>query len=263
MEHQAMKQFDPATATPERPVIGLHDEYPAGYRDPPHAHDRAQLLYASAGVMSVTVERTTFVVPPQRAVWVPSSMLHDVSCRGPVSLRTLYIDEAATQTQDWTCRVIEISDFLKALILEIARFEGSDEVTRREIRIAELIIDELKHMPEAPFSAAMPTDPRLQRVCRQLIEDPSLKLTLDDLARHAGMGRRTFTRLFRAETGVGVGAWRQQVRLMEALSMLSLGTPVTTVAYHVGYESPSAFTSLFHRFFGVPPSHYLHRPTRD
>jgi AraC-like DNA-binding protein len=50
--------------------------------------------------------------------------------------------------------------------------------------------------------------------------------------------------------------WRQQVRLMAALSMLGEGKPVTTIAYDVGYESPSSFTAMFHRILGVPPSHY-------
>ena len=79
---------------------------------------------------------------------------------------------------------------------------------------------------------------------------------LDDWASLAGMGRRTFTRAFRQETGMGVAMWRQQVRLMEALSLLGMGQSVTTVAFDVGYESPSAFTAMFHRAFGVPPTSY-------
>ena len=71
------------------------------------------------------------------------------------------------------------------------------------------------------------------------------------------MGRRTFTRTFRKETGMSFATWRQTVRLMEALSRLATGDPVTTVALDVGYSSPSAFTAMFRRAFGVPPTHYL------
>ena len=38
------------------------------------------------------------------------------------------------------------------------------------------------------------------------------------------MGRRTFTRAFRGETGMSFAAWRQQVRLIEALSLLATGS---------------------------------------
>jgi AraC-like DNA-binding protein len=44
---------------------------------------------------------------------------------------------------------------------------------------------------------------------------------------------------------------------MEALSRLAVGQPVTTVAYDVGYNSPSAFTAMFRRAFGQAPTQYL------
>ena len=81
-----------------RPIIALDDEYAPGFVDPMHFHDRTQILYASSGVMSVRTDKSTSVVPPQRAVWIPAGMMHEVSCRGAVSLRTLYID--ATQGRD-------------------------------------------------------------------------------------------------------------------------------------------------------------------
>ena len=70
------------------------------------------------------------------------------------------------------------------------------------------------------------------------------------------MGRRTFTRSFKKEAGMGVAVWRQQARLMHALSLLSSGESITKVALEVGYDSPSAFTAMFHRAFGVPPSQF-------
>ncbi|MNL62233.1 HTH-type transcriptional activator RhaR [compost metagenome] len=47
---------------------------------------------------------------------------------------------------------------------------------------------------------------------------------------------------------------------MHALSLLHAGHSVTSIAYGIGYESVSAFTSVFHRSFGFPPSHY--RPAK-
>jgi AraC-like DNA-binding protein len=71
------------------------------------------------------------------------------------------------------------------------------------------------------------------------------------------MSRRTFTRIFRSETGVTFATWRQNVRLIEAMSRLSTGQSVTAVALDVGYNSPSAFTAMFRRAFGVPPRQYF------
>ena len=58
---------------------------------------------------------------------------------------------------------------------------------------------------------------------------------------------------------MGLATWRQQVRVMEAMSLLAAGRPINSVAYDVGYESPSAFTAMFHRTFGAPPSAYMRR----
>lgn len=209
--------------------------------------------------MSVIAGNHTFVIPPQRAIWIPSACVHEISYRGSVSLRTLYIDEKSTGLANRECEVIEISPFVGSLIVEAAKFCGGHLPSQRETRIIDLLLDEISTMRRAPIHSPMPTDARLLKVCREIIARPAEQLTLDELADIAGMGRRTFTRLFKKETGMGAALWRQQVRLMEALSLLSEGHPVTMVAFDVGYDSPSAFTALFHRSFGKPPSHYRPR----
>jgi AraC-like DNA-binding protein/mannose-6-phosphate isomerase-like protein (cupin superfamily) len=241
-----------------RPVIALDDEYPAGFVDPLHAHDRTQILFASAGVMAVRTDATSFVVPPQRALWIPAGLMHEVSCRDRVSLRTLYLD-ATLGRKPQRCRVFEVSFFLKALILEIFGFDPLYNIKGREGNIVALLLDEIDRMPSAPYQVSMPTDPRLVRVCRTILANPSDGRDLDDWAKLVGMGRRTFTRNFKNQTGVGVAIWRQQARLMHALSLLSAGQAITTVAFEVGYESPSAFTAMFHRTFGMPPSQFALR----
>ena len=239
-----------------RLVVGLADEYPAGFRDPAHTHDRIQLLYACSGVMSVVTDATTYVVPPQRAVWIPHGVRHEVSCRGPVSLRSLYIDPAY-EREDPECHIVEVGQLLKALIIEAVQFGTDYNTAGREGEIVRLLIQELLASPKIPYAAPMPTDARLVRVCREILGDPSDQRDLNEYAGLAGMSRRSFTRAFKRETGMGLAVWRQQVRLLEALSRLSTGATVTTVAMDVGYESASAFCSMFQRAFGVPPSRYV------
>lgn len=240
----------------DRPVIALRDEYPAGFVDPMHRHDHVQILYASSGVMAVRTPDVSFVVPPQRAVWLPAGTDHEVACRGPVSLRTLYLNPEIG-SNDSACRVFEVSHFLKALILETVDFPALYDPEGREGRIIELLLQEIARMPNAPYHVDMPTDRRLLRVCNAILANPSDPRDIDDWAKLAGMGRRTFTRAFKHETGMGLAVWRQQVRLMEALSLLAAGASITQVAYDVGYESPSGFAAMFRRTFGVAPSQYL------
>lgn len=238
-----------------RPVVGLTDHYPAGLVDDYHVHERAQLCYAYSGVMSVVTDSSTFVLPPNRAIWIPAGCRHMVSCRGDVELNVLYVDPTLPNQPD-ACRVFDMPLLARALIQEILTFDHAYDETGREGRIVSLLIEEIQRVPEVPLSAPMPRDRRLRRVCDQIVAQPSDQRDLDELAKIAGMGRRTFTRTFRDETGMAFAMWRQQIRLMAAISMLAEGHPITNIAFEVGYESPSSFTAMFHRVLGVAPSHY-------
>lgn len=240
-----------------RPVAALSDEYAPGHHDPRHSHVRAQLVYASVGVMLVTTDHASFVVPPQRAVWVPGGVEHEAYTRGHVSVRTLYVAEDACAGLPTTCCVIEVSDLLRELIIEATKLPVEYDVQGRDGKIVDLILAEITSMHTAPLHVPMPRNERLVRVCMAILRDPAQSDALDDWAHAAGMGRRTFTRLFRRETGVSFATWRQNVRLMEALSRLAMGQSVTAVAFDVGYSSSSAFTAMFRRTFGVAPTRYM------
>lgn len=240
-----------------RPVAALADEYPADFVDPRHSHARAQLLYGSVGVMSVSTDEVSVVVPPQRAVWIPGGVEHEVRCRSPVSVRTLYVDPDARPGLPKHCRVLEVSTLLRELIIEATVIPVEYEENGRDDRVMQLLLDELTSTPVAPLHIPMPQNPHLIDVCRRIINEPGQNRTVDDWAEIARMGHRTFTRKFRKETGMTFAEWRQHVRLMEALARLATGQQVTKVAFDVGYSSASAFTAMFHRTFGAAPVDYF------
>lgn len=244
-----------------RPVAALSDEYATGFHDPPHSHVRGQLLYASKGVALVMTAKASFVVPPQRAVWVPPGVVHEVCARRQLSVRTLYVSVAACLDLPTTCRVIEVSDLMRELIIEAARVPIEYDPNGRDGKLMDLILAELRTMHGTPLQVPMPSDERLLKVCTTILKDPSHGAALNAWADSAGMGRRTFTRTFHKETSVSFANWRQQVRLMEALSLLTTGKSVTDVAFVVGYSSSSAFTAMFRRTFGVPPTRFLSEQT--
>lgn len=240
-----------------RPIGALADEYADGFVDPRHSHARAQLLYGITGVMTVITDQASFVVPPQRAVWIPARVEHEVHCRGAVACRTVYVTPDAAPSLPRECRVIEVSDLLRALIVEATRLPIEYDMNSRDGHVMALILEEIIVSQTAPLHVPMPQHPRLLAICTAIIRDPAEADVLDEWADIAGMGRRTFTRCFRRETGMSFATWRQNVRLIKALSRLAMGETVTRVALDVGYNSPSAFAAMFRRAFGVPPTHYL------
>jgi AraC-like DNA-binding protein len=237
------------------PVVGMTDHHAAGHVEPLRTQNRAQICYALTGVMSVATETASHVLPPHRAIWLPANTRYELFCRGPVTCSRIQVDGGMPGQLD-EARVFDVSPLVRALIHEVLGFGDSYEATGREGQIVRLLLDEIARVPASPLSAPMPRDRRLRRICDIIVADPADQRDLDALAKEAGMGRRTFTRAFRAETGMAFAAWRQQIRLMAALSMLGEGRPITAIAYDVGYESPSSFTAMFHRVLGMPPSHY-------
>ena len=72
-------------------VVAIGNTHSPGHLHPSHRHRRAQLLYSATGVMIVGTEHGTWVVPPQRAVWIPAGVRHEIRMIGQVSTRSTYI----------------------------------------------------------------------------------------------------------------------------------------------------------------------------
>src|SRR5258706_12595267 len=82
-----------------------------------HSHPEDQLLFASRGVMTVRTKQGVFVVPPQRAVWIPADTPHSVALSGQVSMRTLYLLPKLCRSFPKSCLVMNASALLRELIL--------------------------------------------------------------------------------------------------------------------------------------------------
>jgi AraC-like DNA-binding protein len=80
-------------------------------------------------------------------------------------------------------------------------------------------------------------------VCSALQRDPGDGSTLAHWSAHLDLDEKTIQRLFRKETGMTFGQWRQQARLLLALERIAVGEKIIDIAGELGYDSPSAFTS--------------------
>ena len=245
-----------------RPLEGLAVEYEPGAQIPLHQHPFAQLLYASSGVMTVTTEHGTWVVPPDRAVWVPARVDHAIRMTGRVSMRTLYLSDALGPLAGGACCVVSVSALLRESILRAIAFPKPWAEQGVEARLVAVIADEIRAAPTAPLHLPLPRDRRARRVADALCANPGNPRTLADWARVAGASARTLERVFERETSLTFGAWRQQARLLRALEQLASGESVTTVALDLGYETPSAFIAMFGRALGTSPGKYFRAERR-
>jgi transcriptional regulator GlxA family with amidase domain len=85
----------------------------------------------------------------------------------------------------------------------------------------------------------------------------STPLTLADLAGHARMSVRTFTRRFREETGLSPLRWLAGQRLALARQLLeSTDAPIDRVAVDAGFGTPASLRQHLRASIGVAPGTY-------
>ena len=238
-------------------VAVMQKHFPADWVIDPHRHRRDQLIYAASGTMRVRTTTHSWIVPPERALYMPGGVEHAVAMRNPVEMRTLYIEPGSHDQLPDACIVMTPSALLKELIGALLAEPENYARSNRGAWLSRLLLDEVCHAKTLQRSIAMPTDPRLLRVCEHVLEYPGDSASLADLAAMAGGSERTLARICQRELGMGFAAWRQQIRFHYALEDLARGTSVGKVAHACGYASVSAFTAAFRKSLGHAPSRIL------
>ncbi|MBB2200745.1 AraC family transcriptional regulator [Gluconacetobacter tumulisoli] len=235
------------------PVVGFADCYVGGFVDEYHAHDRAQLAVFQAGTVTVNTQGRSFVLGPGQGLWLPADTVHQATCRTDLMFQVIYIDSCVAGT-DLPCKMFDASILMRGLVDEIIAMRFDFVMDDRMSTIARLLVDEIRRAPRIADRLHFPSDPRLRRVCEAIAAQPGDCRDIDHWARESGMARRTFTRLFQLEMGMGFAAWRRRVRVIEAASRIAAGQSIAEVAFDLGYHNAGSFSTMFHRTFGVAPS---------
>lgn len=240
-----------------RPVVSRANVYPASFELATHRHRRGQLLYASRGTVAVTTPFGAWIAPPERAVWIPGGTPHSVRMIGEVNTNSVYLETMVTGALGEACRVLSVSPLLRALLVEAAAVPREYDPAGRDGLLMSLVVAEIARAPTVPLALPLPTHAGLSARCARFLERPTVTEAIDGWADDLSMHRRSFTRLFRRETGMSFAQWRQQACLLSALPRLAAGESVTAIALDLGYESATSFSTMFRRALGVPPS--MHR----
>lgn len=219
-----------------------------------HYHDHHQLAMARDGVLVMGAGQRTWVLPSQRALWIPAGVAHSVAASGPTTMLSVYIPPARCPL-DWTePAVVDSAGLLGQLVCHLAQDRLDPQ---QRLRAEAVLWDVVAPLSVTTLSAPLPIDGRARQLAEALIADPGDNRSLDEWGHTVGASARTLARLFTKETGMGFDRWRRTVRLSAALPMLAAGMPVAGVARHVGYDTQSAFIAAFRREVGTTPARYF------
>lgn len=204
--------------------------------------------------MQVETPQGNWIIPPERAVWIPPQTPHQITLF-KVKTCSLYIDAASMPIQSEGCQVLAISALLRQLLLKAPSLNPPFDAHAR--LIFDLILAELAIAENVPLHLPMPTEPAMLAVCQQFLSAPNIHCSPDQFAQQLHLSERHFSRLFKQQVGLSFSKWRQHACVLLSLEKLMHNQSIQAIAYQFGFSQPAAFSMMFQRILGYPPTRYL------
>ncbi len=223
---------------------------------PLHEHRKGQLILALHGAVTCEVANALWIVPPQCGVWIPGGMPHSNRATANARLCYLFVEPGVVDLPA-QCVTLAISPMLREMILHLADAPLDYPHGSHTDRLARVLLDELVQMPAEHLSLLVSHHPKVRALAAALSADPADRSTISQWAVRLALGERTLSRLIERETGLSFGRWRQQLHLLIAIRELAAGAPVQRVSETLGYESVTAFITMFKKALGLSPARYF------
>ncbi|MGE8566851.1 MAG: AraC family transcriptional regulator [Achromobacter sp.] len=247
--------FDPDSSS--QPAFAMPVD--AAERDnesPRHRHHMGQLVLALRGGVTCSVPQGLWMVPPQCGVWIPGGVPHSNRITANGLVYFLFVPAAASGLPNECC-TLAITPLVRELIVHLAALPAAEVPADANRQLADVLIEQLRHMPTERLHLPLSDHPRLREIANALNADPADRSTVAQWGKRVAMSERTLARLVQQEVGMSFGRWRQQLHIIVALQRLSAGVSVQRTAEDLGYESVSAFITMFKKTLGKTPARYF------
>lgn len=222
--------------------------------------DRHYLLCASTGTLRLEAQGRAWLLPPARAALIEAGQPIRVSISQPVTTASVLFDIRFAPAPTAPLSVFDLSPLARALLTECGNWGDNDQPLGA---YAETLFAALAavawRLAEQPSPVVVPVgrSPELRRAMELTEEQLGESVRFADLADAVGLAPRSLARRFADETGMTWRASLRRMRILRAIEMLAAGdTPITRIAFVVGYTSLSAFNAAFQELTGRTPTEY-------
>ena len=235
------------------------EEYADNFILSPHHHDdKIQIIYAPIGKIQIVTEQNLYLLPQGSGLVIPAGVEHNLMVPDSADVRVVNLDTSLNYISKLkSCALVSISPLFSAVVDELSRYNRTFEEDTPEARLCMVLIDCIEKASLNPTSLPIPADRRIRQIVDGLLNASSDKKTIEEWCSLIGASRRTITRLFVSETGMNYQSYRQHLQIYRSLALLHDTKNINTVAYDVGYESPSAFSAAFKKIMKMTPAEYV------
>lgn len=225
-----------------------------------HCTDRHYLLCASAGALRLEALGQAWLLPPTRAALIEAGLPIRITISQPITTASVLFDTGFTTSPPAPLTVFDLSPLARALVAECGAWGVSDEpLTPYAQAMYAALAAVTWRLAEQPSPVVVPAgrSPELRRALQLTEERLGEEIRFEDVADKIGLTPRSLARRFAAETGMTWRAVLRRMRVLRAIEELAAGdTPVTEIAFMVGYASLSAFNAAFRDLTGRTPTEY-------
>lgn len=230
---------------------------------PAHSHDDAQLTFAVSGTVQVHTGQGRWLVPPQLAVWIPAGVTHRLDVLTDAELWMVHWNPGTAQ--EWapsapldSAFTLRVTPLMHALLNTAFAVDTAPE---KADLVARLILHELTETVPAPTFLPLPSSAVGQRVADIALNDRQNRLGAEQLASLAATSIRSVSRLFPAETGLTLKAWRQRARIVQSMDLLGRGMTIARVSSEFGFASTASFSAAFRQVTAMTPTEFVGPPS--
>jgi AraC family transcriptional regulator len=210
-----------------------------------------------------------FLLPPGETMQARSECGRQASivCQLLTESINHWLGDALEWTDQRLAATLDIPDAtIRGLLLRLAeevRHPGFASEMLVELIVGQIAIELGRYcaaITDAPVTGALA--PWRLRLIDERLKEVEEAPTLAELARLCRLSVRQLTRGFRASRGRSIGEHVAQTRFDNAMRELATDRSVKSIAYSLGFASPSSFSYAFHRVVGETPRQYRKRVLR-
>lgn len=247
-------------------IVHRNMGYPAGRGCRSNLHRNIEILHFVSGKGAVICGEDRHDVVPGDTVVVNSYLAHRVLAEEDILFNCLIVGSDFCEENGIDAALTEFTPKLtdstvSSLFVDVmANYDRQDKLWQARVRCSVLaLLIHLCQNHSLPRSAAVTEDHAFQSVIESIgfIKDNlDKKLSVEQVAQHAGFSKYYFLRLFKRVTGCTVVQYINLLRCETAKELLRSGHSVKGTALACGFDNLSYFTSVFKKYTGLLPNEY-------
>lgn len=215
-----------------------------------HQHSVPQLSLPKNGVSYISVNNQLFIIPPGMAMFIPANTLHGVQkIAGGNKVESVYFVADNSLLPEHPV-MLSLSPVAIAVVTRVCQLAMITSASIRVDHLLAVLVDEINDGIKLNYSLPIPEEQRLIQLYEKFCASDAGYPSLIEAAGQINVSPRTLERLFQQELGMSFSLWKQKFIFVRGLELLQRYRRTSIVAYQLGYNSESAFITMFKKLSG-------------